>query len=110
LVTHWMGSTNFSASPVAAYGLVMLMAGSGHFLLTRGLFSSPCQDSALANAAGRGGQGEVSVASFAFVTSPAFVEPLIPCALYVVVAIIWLVPDRRIENTLTAWKQKEANP
>jgi uncharacterized membrane protein len=109
-VTHWMGSTNFSALPVAAYGLVMFMAGSAYFVLTRVLIASHGQDSALANAVGRDVKGKLSVAIYGFAIPLAFVEPLISCAVYVVVAIIWLVPDRRIENTLTARKQNEANP
>ena len=109
-VTHWMGSTNFSALPVAAYGLVMLMAGAAYFILTRVLIASHAKDSALAEAVGHDVKGKLSVVIYALAIPLAFVEPRIACALYVVVAIMWLVPDRRIETTLTTRKQNEANP
>src|SRR6516225_6101973 len=86
-VTHWMGSTNFSALPVAAYGLVMLMAGAAYFILTRVLIASHAKDSALAEAVGHDVKGKLSVVIYALAIPLAFVEPRIACALYVVVAI-----------------------
>jgi uncharacterized membrane protein len=100
-VTSWMGQTNFGAWPVAAYGVVLLLAACAYYILTRVLIAYHGQDSALALAMGRDFKGKLSLLIYAAAIPVAFVEPLVACALYVLVALIWLVPDRRIEGTLT---------
>jgi uncharacterized membrane protein len=99
-VTSWTGNTNFAAWPVAAYGAVLLLAGCAYYILTRVLIADQGQDSALARAVGRDFKGKLSLLLYAAAIPLAFLEPLIACALYVVVALLWLVPDRRIESTL----------
>jgi uncharacterized membrane protein len=99
-VTSWMGQTSFRAWPVAAYGGVLLMAGVAYYILARALIAYHAPDSPLAIALGRDVKGKLSVAIYALAIPAAFVEPLIACGLYVLVAVIWLVPDRRIETTL----------
>jgi uncharacterized membrane protein len=99
-VTGWMGETHFAALPVAAYGVVMLMAGVAYFILARVLTVHHGPDSALARAIGRDWKGKASVLMYAAAIPLAFVEPRISGALYVAVAVMWLVPDRRIETTL----------
>lgn len=102
VVTHWMGATHFAALPVAAYGVVMLMAGCAYWVLTRVLIGLHGRASVLAAAVGRDAKTVLSVAAYGLAIPGAFVEPYFSCGLYVVVALIWLVPDRRIERTLTA--------
>ncbi len=99
-VTGWMGETQFAARPVALYGTVMLFAGVAYYVLTRALISLHGWDSALASAVGRDFKGKVSVVIYAVAIPLAFVNSSLACALYVLVAVMWLVPDRRIEKTL----------
>jgi uncharacterized membrane protein len=100
-VTSWMGASNFGAWPVAAYGVVLLLAGLAYFILTAVLVAHHGKDSALAAAVGRDRKGKLSLLIYAAAIAVSFVEPRLACALYAVVAVIWLVPDRRIETTLT---------
>ncbi len=99
-VTHWMGESHFASWPVAVYGAVMLFCGSAYLLLTRSLISHHGRESALATALGRDFKGKLSLVLYAVAVPASFVRPWLACALYVVVAVIWLVPDRRIEKTL----------
>ena len=100
-VTDWMGENDFAAVPVALYGVVLLMAGLAYSLLVRALIARHGSDSVLATAIGRDFKGNVSVRRL----RPGdprwrFVNRWLACALYVAVAILWLVPDRRIERAL----------
>jgi uncharacterized membrane protein len=99
-VTAWMGKTNFDGWPVAAYGVVLFMAGSAYYLLTLSLLAQQDKDSPLARALGRDFKGKASLVIYAAAIPLSLVEPRLACGLYVVVAIIWLVPDRRIEKAL----------
>lgn len=100
-VTSWMGASNFGAWPVATYGFVMLLAGFAYFILTQALISSHGQDSHLAVAVGSDRKGKLSLVIYAVAIPLAFVSPYVACGLYVLVAVIWFVPDRRIERALT---------
>jgi uncharacterized membrane protein len=100
-VTNWMGATNFGAWPVATYGAVLLLSGFAYFILTRVLVSHHGKESRLAMAVGRDIKGFLSLLIYAVAIPVAFAEPRCACALYVVVAVIWLIPDRRIEKALT---------
>jgi uncharacterized membrane protein len=99
-VTSWMGDSHFASLPVAAYGGVMLAAGFAYQLLTRALLARHDHDSALARAIGRDAKGWVSLAAYVTALPTAFVAPRIACAIYVAVAVVWLVPDKRIERAL----------
>ena len=99
-VTGWMGETEFAARPVALYGTVMLFAGVAYYILTRALIALHGRDSALASAVGRDFKGKVSVVIYAVAIPLAFVNSWLSCVLYVLVAVMWLVPDRRIEKAL----------
>jgi len=101
-VTAWMGENHVAPVPVAAYGVVLLCAAIAYFVLTRVLLSAHAKDSGLAKALGNDVKGKVSVLMYVAAVPAAFVHPLIACVLYVVVAITWLVPDRRFEKVLTA--------
>ena len=99
--TGWMGETYFGAWPVAIYGIVLLMAAIAYFIMTRVLLASHPTDSALAVALGSDFKGKFSVLTY-FVAIPlAFFEPYVSCGIYVLVALVWLVPDRRFERTLS---------
>lgn len=98
--TAWMGENHFAALPVALYGVVLLLAAIAYFALTRTLILCHGQDSTLANALGRDLKGKLSVLIYAVAILLAFAIPWLACALYVLVAVMWLVPDRRIEKTL----------
>jgi uncharacterized membrane protein len=99
-VTDWMGATNFAAWPVAAYGAVLLLAGCAYFILTRVLVAHHGRDSALARAVGHDLKGKLSLLTYAVAIPLAFADPRIACGLYALVAVLWLIPDPRIEKTL----------
>jgi uncharacterized membrane protein len=99
-VTGWMGENNFAAWPVALYGMVLLFAAIAFLILTRSLLSIHGRDSVLATALGRDFKGKVSVGIYVLAVPLAFVNTWFSCALFVLVAVIWLVPDRRIENIM----------
>ena len=99
-VTAWMGDSHLAAWPAALYGLVQLLAGIAYFILTRALLSNHSADSMLATAIGRDFKGKVSVVIYAIAILLAFVDPRLACAAYVGVAVLWLIPDRRIEKAL----------
>ena len=99
-VTAWVGETHFAPLPVAMYGVVMLLAAIAYFILTRVLLSLHSKGSKLAVALGSDFKGKISLAIYAIAIALAFVNSFLGGALYVLVAVIWLVPDRRIERTL----------
>lgn len=101
-VTAWTGENNFAAMPVALYGVVMLLAGVAYFILTRVLVAHHAKDSALAKAVGRDFKGKASVVIYAAAIPLSFINSWIAWAAYVLVAIMWLIPDRRIEKALSA--------
>lgn len=99
-VTAWMGETGFGAVPVFAYGVVMLLAALAYFILVRALLARHGAGSTLARAIGSDFKGRISVAMYTLALVTALFDPRVSLALYVAVAILWLVPDRRIERTL----------
>jgi uncharacterized membrane protein len=99
-VTGWIGENHFAAWPVALYGTVLLFAGFAYFILTRALMAHHGRDSALATALGRDFKGKVSLVCYAVGIPLSFVNWWFACVLYVLVAVMWLIPDRRIEKTL----------
>jgi uncharacterized membrane protein len=99
-VTGWMGENHFAAWPVALYGVVLLLAAVAYFILTRTLLAVHGSDSVLASALGNDFKGKVSVVIYLVAIPFAFVHSWVAGALYALVAIIWLIPDRRMEKTL----------
>ncbi|HEX7573867.1 MAG TPA: TMEM175 family protein [Bacteroidota bacterium] len=99
-VTGWMGEHEFAPWPVALYGAVLFLSAVAYFILTRVLLSLHGEDSVLATAIGRDFKGKISVVIYLLAIPLAFVNSWFAGALYVLVAIMWLVPDRRIETTL----------
>ncbi|HZI47296.1 MAG TPA: TMEM175 family protein [Pyrinomonadaceae bacterium] len=100
--TAWMGENHFAAVPVAAYGVVLVFAAIAYFILTRTLLRIHTPDSTLATALGRDFKGKVSILIYLAAISLAFVRSWLAAALYVLVEIVWLVPDRRIEKRITS--------
>ena len=100
-VTGWMGENHFAAWPVALYGVVLLSAAIAYFILARVLIAYHGKDSALAKALGKDFKGKVSVVLYAVAIPLSFVIPWLACGIYVLVAVMWLIPDRRIEQALT---------
>jgi uncharacterized membrane protein len=99
-VTGWMGENHFATWPVALYGVVLLGAAVAYFVLARALVALHGADSVLAAALGADLKGKVSVGAYVLAIPLAFISAWAACALYVLVAVMWLVPDRRIERTL----------
>lgn len=100
-VTGWMGENHFAALPVAFYGIVLLAAAIAYSILTRALISHHGRNSALARALGKDFKGKASVVFYVLAIPLSFVNSWLACALYVLVAIMWLIPDRRIEREIS---------
>jgi uncharacterized membrane protein len=99
-VTNWMGENYPAAWPVALYGTVLLFAAIAYFILAKALISLHGVDSVIATALGRDFKGKISMVIYLVAVPLAFVNSWLACGLYVLVAVMWLVPDRRIEKTL----------
>jgi uncharacterized membrane protein len=98
--TGWMGENHFETLPTAAYGCVLLMAGVAYYILKTAIIAAQGDDSTLAEALGRDVKGKISPAIYLVAVPFAFVNHWVALALYVVVALMWLVPDRRIESRI----------
>jgi uncharacterized membrane protein len=96
--TAWVGDNYGNSWPVAVYGIVLLSAGVAYYILARVLIRLHGNDSTLARSIGNDRKGKLSIAIYAAGIAIAFAQPWIANLCYVIVAIIWLVPDRRIER------------
>ncbi len=99
--TGWMGENHFSPLPTALYGGVLLMSGVAYFILQNAILAADGEQSVLARALGDDRKGRLSVGIYFVAVPTALYLPWLAGALYVLVAIMWLVPDRRIERVLT---------
>ena len=99
-VTGWMGENHFAAAPSAVYGVVLLMAAVAYWILQQIIIASQGHDSLLKKAVGSDWKGKLSPLIYAVAIPTAFWSQWISQGLYVLVALVWLVPDRRIENVL----------
>lgn len=97
-VTGWMGENRFAPTPTAAYGVILLLAAIAYLLLQHAILREEGPDSTLAVAVGRDRKGKISLLIYAIAIPVAFLYPWMAGALYVVGALMWLVPDRRIER------------
>jgi uncharacterized membrane protein len=95
---RWIDEEGFTALPTAAYGVVLLCAGVSYLLLQRQIIAVNGRDSRLAVAIGQDRKGKLTFVLYAAAIALAFVRPWISIVLYVVVALVWLVPDTRIEQ------------
>ena len=101
-VTAWMGDNHFAKWPVAAYGIILLCAAIAYTILVYSLLTLHGPDSLLANALGADFKGKISIVGYLVAIPVAFLYPWIAFSFYVLVAIMWLVPDRRIERKMTS--------
>lgn len=98
--TGWMGENRFAAAPTALYGVVMLMAAIAYFILQQLIIASQGPDSLLKRAVGGDWKGKLSPVLYVVAIATAFWARWVSLGIYVLVALIWLVPDRRIEKAL----------
>ena len=99
--TNWLGENHGAAWPTALYGGVLLMAAIAYTILQRSIIASQGKDSLLAKALGQGWKEMLSLTSYAAAIALAFVNPWLSDALFVFVAMVWFIPDRRIEKLIT---------
>lgn len=97
-VTGWMGENNFTANPVALYGLISLMAGTAYYFLAHCLTDLHGRNSEFAEALGSDVKGKLSLVIYAIGIGLCFIHPLIGLGMYFLVAGMWFVPDKRFEN------------
>jgi uncharacterized membrane protein len=99
-VTGWMGENQFTAAPTALYGVVLLLAGVAYYILQQAIIAAQGKGSVLKKALGRDWKGKLSLVAYATAIPAAFVWPAVAWSIYAGVALVWLVPDRRIERAL----------
>ena len=105
--TAWMGENHFSEWPVIFYGFILLMAAVAYYILAHCLTSIHAKDSALVQALGKDKKGTVSVVLYIVGIFCTFLNPWIGFSIYVLVAAIWFIPDRRIEKKISTEKQTD---
>ncbi|AMP02388.1 hypothetical protein CAter282_4629 [Collimonas arenae] len=98
--TGWMGENHFAELPTALYGVVLLMTGIAYYILSRSLIRMHGDNSQLAQAIGNDVKGKLSVAAYALAIPLSFANRWLALGMYVLVAIMWLIPDRRIEKVI----------
>ena len=98
--TGWMGENRLASLPTAIYGTVLLLAAVAWVVLQRAIIALQGPESPLARALGKDAKAKISLALYCLAIPLSFIRGWIAAALYVVVALIWLVPDRRIESRL----------
>jgi uncharacterized membrane protein len=100
--TGWMGEGGFAHTPTAVYGVVLLMAAIAFYILQRVIIRSQGERSLLADAVGRDLKGKASPILYAIAIPMAFVQPWVAYGIYLLVALIWFIPDTRIERAVAA--------
>jgi uncharacterized membrane protein len=98
--TAWMGENPLAPWPVALYGAVLLFASIAYFILTKRLIAHQGEGSVLAKSIGADRKGRVSMVVYIVAIPLAFLRPLLACLCYALVAVMWLIPDRRIEKAI----------
>ena len=103
-VTGWKGENHFATIPTAFYGIILFLTAVTFTILQKTIVANEGPNSLLATVLGSDGKGKLSVFLYVAAIVTAFIHPLIACALYVTVAVIWPIPDRRIERALVSEK------
>jgi len=101
-VTGWLGENHFAGGPAAMYGVVMFMAAIAYWILQQRIIAAQGPESLLARAVGNDWKGKLSPVLYALAVAAAFWHSWMAIGIYVLVALIWLVPDRRIERVVTS--------
>lgn len=99
-VTAWAGENHFAPTPVLLYGIVLFMCAIAYFILSHVIINHHGKESAIAKAFGSDLKGKISTALYLTAVLVALPMPVLACAIYILVAIIWLVPDTRMEKTI----------
>ncbi len=99
-VSGWMGENHFAALPVLFYGIVALMSGVAYYILSVQLIKTHGKDSTLAQAVGNDSKGIISVVLYLAAIGFALFYPMVSCVIFVSVAVMWLIPDKRIEKVI----------
>jgi len=102
IVTGWMGTSGFAPDPTALYGVILLMSGIAYWILERTIIAGEGESSLLKKAVGQDRKGILSVVLYAIAIPCGLFFPWIAHSIYILVALIWLVPDRRIERVLSS--------
>jgi uncharacterized membrane protein len=105
-VTAWVGESQFAAAPMSMYGVVLLMSAIAYFILQREILKKQGKDSLLAKAVGKDVKGKMSPVLYAIAIPCAFISPWISGSIYIFVALMWLVPDKRIEDRINNSKYR----
>lgn len=106
--TGWVGENHFAPTPMAVYGFVLLMAGSAYYLLQMRIIKNQGHNSILARAIGKDRKGKLSPVFYITGIAACWLSTAIAGAVYVLVAFIWLIPDKRIERIINGVKEKES--
>jgi uncharacterized membrane protein len=106
-VTHWMGENSFTTWPVVLYGIVLMMVGIAYYILAHSLIGLHGKNSTLAEAFGRDWKGILSVLIYAAGIGVSIMNPWLGFAMYALVAVIWFIPDKRIEKKMAGEKGYE---
>ncbi len=104
--TGWMGENHFASAPSSFYGIILLMAAIAYFILQQIIIASQGPESFLKKIVGNDWKGKMSPITYLIAIPTAFYSPWISQGLYIVIALIWLVPDKRIEKALAERKSK----
>jgi uncharacterized membrane protein len=102
--TGWMGENHFKPLPTAVYGVVLFLAAVAYYVLQRVIIAHQGRDSLLAAAVGKDWKGKISPVLYLVAIALSFLSPWMACALYVTVALMWFIPDRRIERRVEQGK------
>src|SRR5262249_54405795 len=105
--TAWMGGNNFAPTPVALYGVVLLLSGLAFYILQLAILHAPGGNPVLAGALGSNWKAKLSLLAYMAAIALCFVNRWIACGIYLGVALIWLVPDRRIERVFARRESPE---
>lgn len=108
--TGWMGENHFAPAPTALYGGVLLMAGLAYLLLQRAIIAGEGGGSILQQALGSDGKGKLSILGYSLGVATSFWVAGVAQSLYVAVALMWLIPDRRIERSIEQQDNRKGNP
>ena len=103
-VTGWMGENNFAPTPMALYGIILLMAAIAYYILQRRILAVHGTDSLLSIALGDDLKGKISPVLYVIAILSTYFSQWIAAGIYVLVALMWLIPDRRIENAIVKEK------
>lgn len=99
-VTGWVGENHFASEPMALYGFILLMAAVAYFILQTQIIKKQGKDSVLAKAVGKDVKGKISPIMYILGIGLSFVSPWFGGIVYTLVALIWLIPDKRVENMI----------